>query len=196
MHTCVKEAVKLHEACVSLHADIYRILKLVSDMTKKGNALTQEDRADLIYLMKQVGDTFDDLKKEAYANRELLDNVLCAVHTATGAVAKERSVRGNIAVATPDVKIQATCPSSTKEPTRYGMLMRALGVKNEDVIQRGLLTAHWPKMVEYCTELSREGKPLPEGIDPENTKPKYSTAVRLRSDIDLDSVRQECSKKE
>lgn len=191
MHSAVKEAVLLHERAVAFHADAYRVLKLVSDMTKKGNALTQEERADLIYFMKHVGDIFEDIKKEAHANRELLDNVLCAVYTASGAAAKERSVKGNIAVATPDVKVQATCPSATKEPTRYGMLMRALGVTNEDTIARGLLTVHWPRMVEYCTELSREGKPLPDGIDPEHTKPKYSTSVRLRSDVDLEEVRKQ-----
>lgn len=191
MHTALKTAVVAHEEAEAFHAEMYKKLKAISDKMKDAKAgITQEDRADVIYFVKQMFDVFEDLKKEAGAMRELFDNILCAVYVSSGTAAKERSVKGNIATATPDLKVQATCPSFTKEPTRYGMLMKALGVP-ESTIQLGLLTVHWPRMVEYCTELTQQGKPLPDGIDPDNTKPKYSTSVRKRTDVDLNEVRKE-----
>lgn len=191
MHNAIKEAILAHQKAEEHYKEMYRVIKMISDATKNKNVskqLTQEERADLIYFCKQLGELHDDLGKEARAARELLDNVLCAVYIGTTA-AKERSVKGDIAIATPDLKVQGTCPSSTKEPTRYRMLMEFCGVKNE-IIEAGLLTAHWPKMVEYLTKCATEGIPFPDGIDPDNTKPKYSTAVRLRSDVDLTVIRE------
>ena len=191
MHTAVKQAVLLYEVARQAHEDAQRLLIQLDKQVKKGTDLSQGDRADIIYCTHHAAQMFDDVKKDANRLKELLDNVVCAVHVAqesgpnkTG----EASVRGSFALVTPDVKIQAHAPSQTAEPTRYAMLLRSLGVKDERTIEKGVLTFHWVRMMEYVTELAACGAPLPDGLDVENTKPKYATAVRKQKAANMEDV--------
>lgn len=194
MHNAVKQAALLYETATRAYEDAQRALIQLDKQVKKDTTLTINDRADLIYALHHSGKMFEDLKKDCNKLKELLDNVVCALYVAQEAgphKTGEASIRGSFGMVTPDVQIQAHAPSQTQEPTRYAMLLRSLGVTNEETIEKGLLTFHWVRMMEHVSALSKAGAPLPDGLDPENTKPKYTTAVRKVKTANMEDVVRE-----
>jgi hypothetical protein len=58
-------------------------------------------------------------------------------------------------------------------------------VKNDEDSEA--VRPHWPGMVSYLTGLMRQGRPLPPGIDPEKTYPRYKLRLRaLKGGVPLD----------
>lgn len=190
MHPLIAEAARRHEKLEEIHKDYYEFLRLVhSGIRSAETALTQEDRADLIFHLKHMFDMFEDLKKETNVDREMLNNILCTIFV-TRANKKDKNVKGEIATVTPRMKLAPKIPSPNKEPTKFGELLKALGVTNPEVIERGILRPHWPSLTEWCSECAEQGKPMPGGIDPSDTSALFETTVRKRTDVDLEEYRK------
>jgi len=190
MHPLVAEAARAHEDLENTHRKWYEFMRTIARAIRDGETgLSQEDRADLVYFVKHMFDIFDDLRKETRVSREMLDAIICTVWITQQS--GERSVKGDLASAMPRLTTQPRIPSPKKEPTKYGQLLKNLGVTNEDVIARGVLRLHWPSMVNWCTECSEQGLPLPAGVDPSDNESGYATTIRKRPDVDLDEYRKE-----
>lgn len=117
----------------------------------------------------------DDIRKEFKKLGETIDHMLCAVAAST----KEHKIKTPYVTASCDVKLQAPVPKRSKEPEAYEELCRALGF-SEELIKTGIADIRWPELTEYLSELTRQGKPLPPGIDPEKVKPLYTVSYRGR----------------
>lgn len=193
-HPLVAEAARSVKELQTKHRQWYEFIQVMRRAVREGGDLTQEDRADLVYLLKQIVDMFDDVKKEANVVKEMLDAILCTVFVASNMAKpkKDKNVKGELATVTPRLTTQPHIPSPNKEPTKYGQVLQSLGVENTDVIERGILRIHWPSMVEWCTERSAEGKSLPAGIDPSKNQAGYATTARKRADVDFNEYLTRC----
>lgn len=195
MHPLVAEVVRAHAEAEVQHRKFYELVRLVHRAIRSAESeLTQADRADLIYILKQVLDIWQDLKKETQVDIEVLENIFGVVFVTKAAETagkKPTNVKGTIATVTPRMTVQPAIPSPTKEPTKYRAMMEGLGVTNEEVLTRGILRPHWPSMTEWCTELSEKGLPLPKGVDPSKSNTGFATTARKRPDRSLDDIRKE-----
>lgn len=187
MRSLIFESLTTLEATRRMHATVFRVINRVKDAAGK-EPLEQSERVDLAFLMRELSELCDDLRKESNKARELLDNVMCAVwakefeeHPETG------PIRGTLATATPKVRFGVTLPSKSKDPERYEEFMRWLEIPQE-LIDAGVVSTHWPRMTEWLTERAKEGRPMPAGIDVESTYPVYSTTLRRKPDADLRAV--------
>lgn len=190
MHPLIAEAIRTHQEIETEYTGRYKLVeRLRRGVRDADTGLTQQDRADLIFLLKRTAEYWDDLRKETNRVTQMLENILGTVHVAQAS--SEKSVKGNLATCTVRLEQQPRIPSPNKEPERYGKVMQALGVTNDETIQRGALRLHWPSIVEWCTECSSEGKPMPGGLDPSDNEAAYKTTTRKRADVDLDEVRSQ-----
>jgi len=193
MNEVVGKVAMVHADLDREYTEWYKLLRVVAAAITGEEDLSQEDRADLVYFMKQLADSWDDLRKEANKIREVLDNIMGTVWVADSlnGKTKQKSVKGTIGLVTPKMKITPKIPSPRTEPTKYGMMLKDLGVTNDEVIERGVLRLHWPSMTEWLTELAEQGKPAPKGVDADATDSKYTSSVRKRADVVLDDYRKE-----
>lgn len=193
MHYAVSEAIAMHALAEQLHF-VWRqkLVELETAIRSPEESLSQEDRADLIFFLKRTAEVFDDLRKASKRNTEQLENIIGSVFVAQQlmmpASQKSKSVKGYIALATVNVHEQPKLPSPNKEPTKYGVALRAVGVESEETIRRGLLRFHWPSMVEWATELAEQGQSLPEGLSVSDNESSYTTTSRKRADVQLEDV--------
>lgn len=194
MHRIISQITQAHESLSGIHAKWYGLISYVKKAIRDGESnLSQSDRVDLIYLLKGINEVFDDLRKETKSTREQLDAILCTIYVIESKENSntDKSIKGGLASATPRLTMQPKLPSPTKHPTKYGNVLRGLGVVNDEVIRRGIFRIHWPSMVKWCTELAEEGKPFPVGINPSDNEAGYATTIRKRSDVDLEDFRKE-----
>lgn len=190
MHTSTASAINAHEQSEKFYQETYQaVSRIATELRSRNSTLTQADRADLLYFLKKTAEMLDDLRKEFNSSAELLANIIASVHIHQANT--ETSVRGGIALATPTYRTAPRIPSATKEPLRYAAILRGLGVTNEEVIEKGVLGFHWPRMVEWLSELAAQGKPNPEGIDPEDTEPVYGATSRMVKGATLETARQQ-----
>lgn len=176
MHELVHETQKLHEKLKRTYETTYAHFVKVRDVDQA--ELTQGDRADLALLMREVGDMLDDLRKEAGANRELLDKVMCLIWTTEAEDSLlGKSIRGEIATATPDVRMAVNPPHPKRDRAKYELFANWAGLSAE-FAESGLMRPHWPTLREMLSERMAQGKPLPPGIDASDTYAVYSTTLR------------------
>lgn len=161
------------------HQRLYSFLLKTREIAES-NPLNQGIRADVAYCLREVHQWADDLRKEAASLRELLDQLICVQWVQEGQNDPEnqaRSVRGRFALATPNVRMAAVVPSKSKDEEGYNKVMSGLGVPQE-LVEAGVLSAHWVRLGEWLSERMSKGEPLPEGVDLNKTQPVYSTALR------------------
>lgn len=180
MHESVAESVTLLDRVQRMHRVLYAHFGKIETVAKSSD-LSQGDRADLAYLMREIAALCDDCRKEAKTKRELLDRIICLVWTKQcedDPDETSRSIKGEIATATPRIRLSFK-PPHPRDP-EYVTLLSYFGI-DDHVIADGALRPHWPSMTAYLSKLMEEGKPLPPGIDPSDTYPIYATTLTKRT---------------
>ena len=117
-----------------------------------------EDLADCGFLMREMADTLDDLRKECNARKDIISTILAVRMTRDflDGASTEMITRGELASATPDVKVEPMIPKAgTPE---YASMCKALGVSQE-MIETGVLKPHYKHLSTWLTE--RVEKALP-----------------------------------
>jgi len=160
--------------CQLLYNLVYGFL---SEMTPsiKSKALDNSELTDFGFLCRELENLFDELRKECKARKELCGSIIAyrlIQESLTDPTITMRS-KGTLATGTPDIKMQAALPK--KFTDEYFQLTDFFGVPR-DVAETGILRLDWKRVTEYCTKLSNEGKPIPEGFG--KRYPLYSTTFR------------------
>lgn len=141
--------------------------------------LTQKERVDAAYILREMADVYDDLRKELRATQELITKMVCAAWIKDSETlspdSMNRSIRGELALGTPDIKFTANVPSASKDPELYKKFMTAMGV---DESLHGMIRPHWPSMREYISTELAAGHPPPPGINPDDLYPDYRLSLR------------------
>lgn len=150
------EAQRAHEA---LHDAAFQI---GSALQRDINAMTEGEMTDAGYLFRECERLLNDARKEAERRKDGLGKVLVALVTKRALSSGcELIARGELATATPDIKMRAKIPK--KDTPEYFALLEAMGVP-EDMRKTGVLTFHWRHMSDWITEAASRGVKLPPGI--------------------------------
>lgn len=161
-----------------LFNEIYRpVLDQMMDVSKKAEELSLEDAVDLGFLCRELYNQFDELRKEVKARQEKIGRFIATalVNQLVSGSDEDVFVRGIYASGTPDVGVVPKLPK--KGTQEYMDLCEHFGITSE-LAQRGLVVWHYPQIAEYCTELAKEGKKMPPGVDGNATK--LATIFRRR----------------
>ena len=188
MHDAVLIALRRYQSLERMYPAIYSDLSRLETLAKSSD-LTQGDRADAAYAMREISRVVADIRKEADRIKRLLDQVMCVVWTTNCETddSTPRSIHGEVAIATPNVKMGVTLPTKNTDPENYRTLMQHFGFSDE-LIEADAVRTHWPGMVQYMTNLMEEGKPLPPGVRPDQTYPIYNTTIRKRPEKEVASA--------
>lgn len=134
---------------------------------------------DAGFLMREIENHCDDLRKEAKAKKNLVEMVI-AKRAITDSVneAGVGNIDGRLATGTPDVKQEPKMPK--KGTAEYVALCQYFGL-SEKAIRAGVMSPHYLRLGEWATEATKNGEPLPDGLL--ETRPKFTVAFRRKRQV-------------
>lgn len=155
----------LKSLMVSAHAQLDELLLFLR---------SQPDLAEVVdigYCCREASKIVDDLRKEFNAKQELCEKLIClsAIQRCDAS-----AVRGTLATASPDVKMEVILP--TRGTPEYEELMSHLGIPKD---ARNLISPSYRQMAEFVTKQIENEQPLPPGVG--KPTPKYRATFRVRS---------------
>jgi hypothetical protein len=134
--------------------------------------------ADVKFVMRKIDDLLEEMHKRSKASNEVLDRLVCAKWALQETT---EPVRTEYVTITPRIKLATKLPK--KGEPEYEELMREFGVTDPDLLVNDSVRPHWPGVMNYITELTALGKPLPKCIKQETTYPVYSTVVKEKKGL-------------
>lgn len=178
------ELLKKYDKIQDLFAETYEEFSRLRDCTK-ANTFNLEEYVNRIFIVRKMSEFLVDLRKEADGVIELMERQCCALWVLkhTNDPAGTEPIRAEFATGSPKTGLRANIPKLDKDPERFLALMKFFGMSEEQA-RLNVIRPHWPAMKTYLTELSQEGKPLPDGIKPTDAYPTYSIVTRMRRDLD------------
>lgn len=171
----VKEYGKMKKVYLSC----YELLSILRDELRISK-YELKDMVNFIYVIREISRLADDLRKEADGIGHMFENVLCAVYVTAN---ETGPIRASLATGTPDLKLGVKVPNQKREPERFQKLMTHFGISKE-VISARVVKPYWPGICEQVSRLAEEGKPLPPGINPDDTYPTYKVRVKMIQNLD------------
>lgn len=180
MHKQVTDTRAMYTRVETMHRVVYGLLIQVRDELRDAE-LSQGDRVDLSFLLREMAKMFKDLEKESRLLRENNDNIVCFKAISSQSV---ENIKGEIATGTPQVKTTAKLPSRSRDPEAFYQLMEDLGVPPESVAQDAV-RPHYPGMLELISQRVADGKNPPRGIDPTTMHPTYTLTLRKKAGVDV-----------
>jgi len=160
----------MHNKLVEFQEQLIHFHYQLSPEVKEGE-IDLSELTDVGYLHREMEKTLEELLRDVRAQKNFLSRILAI--KITKRVLRDPTLKlqskGQLAKAFPDAKVVPKLPR--KDDPKYSVLLKALGVE-EDSITRQLVMVYWPKFCEYITELTAEGKPLPEGIISSKVEPQ------------------------
>jgi hypothetical protein len=150
------------------------LLSLQKDLEEE---IDEKELADISFALRECENLLQDVRKEVSKTLARAKHSTCYVWTA-----KQMSnpngepIRTPYVTATPEIKMYVPFPSK-KDKEGWSELMEYLGVSKETA-DNELVRPHYNSMLELCTRLSKEGKPLPPGLDPSKQKPIHDLRFR------------------
>ena len=157
----------------------YEQLAYIRDEAKSGK-YSMEDLVNLVHVSREISKLANDLRKEADGIVYILEQVVCVVYLTQ---AEGKPIRASLATGSPSMKLSVKLPHRERNPEEFEALMNYFGIELSSLTDRAV-RPHWPAICEIVSVLAEEGKPLPPGINPENTYPTYSLVIRSKRDLD------------
>jgi hypothetical protein len=149
---------------------------LVDKMRK--NILDKEQLADVGYLLRQGEKLLDDWRKDCKAAKELAGKIIALqiLQSAESLSGEGEDVaRGDIAIAIPDLKMEAELPK--KGTPEYEAFLGHFGV-NAGTAELGILKPDWKAIGKLVTDAAQDGKKFPPGLG--KKYPRYTATFRRR----------------
>lgn len=171
----IKEYVKMKQ----IYLSCYELLAILRDDLRAGK-YKLEDMVNFIYVMREISRLANDLRKETDGISHMFENMACMLYTVAN---KTDPIRASLATGSPDVKLAVKIPNREREPEKFYALMNFFDVAS-DALEKKVTKPHWPGICEQVSIMAEEGKPLPPGIDPDDTYPTYRVTIRGLQDID------------
>ena len=166
------------------HQAIYDVAIGIRDLAVKGE-ISNEDSVDIAFLLRSIAEYFDDLRRETDKIRIIIEKITC-MRWMQSSLNEDPSkvtqtIQGELASGTPHLKTGAAIPNRNKDPEAHIEFMRQIGVSGE-ALRRNMVRVHWPLVIDYFTDLTERGLPLPKGIDTSRTYTLYSLRLRERKE--------------
>jgi hypothetical protein len=151
------------------------------------NIVTEHDMesaTDIAYGLQKILQMVKDTEKDTRIRQQLAEKMACVLWVKDGG--EKSNIKTDYVTGTPDVKMIASIPRRDKEPDAFFALMDHFGLPRDlfpgedaDVVR-----PHWPGVVAALSKEMSEGKPLPNGIDPNKTYPKYELRLHGKKGVD------------
>lgn len=170
---------KEYDKMKKVHLTCYELLSIIRD-SLRASKYEMKDMVNFIYVMREISKLADDLRKEADGIGHMFENAACAVWVAQS---ETKPIRAALATGTPDCKLALKVPNRKTEPERFQKMMDFFGIPASAVAAR-VIKPYWPGLCEFISLLSEEGKPLPPGVDPDDTYPTYRVRVKMIANLD------------
>lgn len=153
-----KELISLHSRLQKLQMDIHQELAAIAQSIPSE---TVPDLVDAGYLCRELSSMCDDLRKGLTNRQVVIARYLAARAAVDGMQGSETSLKGELATATPDIKVMPKIPENGS--TDYIELMRWIGVPDE-LISRDMLRPSFSTIQRVLTQMAVDGKKPPPGI--------------------------------
>lgn len=166
----VRESVKL---CLRARSALQTAFKSYID---PNGGTTIDDMVDDLYLLKQAEQFYDQYARDLRRQIESQSGQLALVFMAS----YKTSHSTDWATATNKTEAKPSIPE--KGSPEYRELLTYLGVP-EDRHEEDGIRPHWPTIKAQCELALSQGKPLPPGINPQQTTLKPSIAIRAKQEL-------------
>lgn len=183
MHRIVSDLRDKLTEITLLHRTLFLQLRSTEEAVKTGTLSSETALVDAAYLMREMSKLLDDTRKEMDQVKDTACRTACLSWTT-----KQLSdpsiggtIRGEIAVGTPDIKMVPKFPK--KGTQEYEAFCTAFGLKREG-LDADVFHIHWPHAVEYVSDCIALGKPLPPGIDPATLKMMNNLSLESYQEVD------------
>ena len=178
---------------LALYANVHRIhCELVNTALDIEANIKQEtsthELADLGYVLREV---LKLLQENAVQLRKV-ESLTAKLFTALWALDQNLPavVETEWCSCSPDVKTHASEPKLEDDPERYRSIMSQLGLPSE-LVDTGLFRLSFMGLADKLTQLEKDGKRLPEGLDKVWKEHKLSIRSRRKLATVLAAARQE-----
>jgi len=178
------EVIQMYRHAKTQFVNYYQVVTKLRDSVKTGK-FTLEELVDRIFVLRETSKYLEDIRKEIDGVKHIMEQVCCAQYTVkySDDPGKSEPIRATLATGTPKLSMRAKLPKLRSEPERYHKLLKYFGIPDK-LINSDTFRPHWPSMCEHLRVLAEEGKPLPDGINPDETYPVYSVTVLSRKDLE------------
>ena len=173
------ELIKEYTKMKQVYLSCYELLANLRD-DLRASKYELEDMVNFIYVMREISKLTNDLRKETDGISHMFENMACMLYTIKQ---KTDPIRASLATGSPDVKLAVKIPNREREPEKFYALMNFFNISS-DALEKKVTKPHWPGICEQVSIMAEEGKPLPPGLDPEDTYPTYRVMIRGLQDID------------
>jgi len=164
----------LYTKAQRLHKELYQqLLELKRDI---GYATENQDMIELTdaaFALREATKLIEDIRKEFNKLQATAKIQACLAWTDKQVM---EPIRTLYVTAEPDVKMYAPFPTK-RDKEGWFELMTWMGVPSW-VADRELVRPHYNSMLDLCTELAKDGKPLPPGVDPAKQIPQYDLKMK------------------
>lgn len=159
-------------------------------MRSEAENATKEELTDVTLVLREISRVLKDSQKECFHLSELCEKIACLkwiAETQNDVENAKNNIHGTLARATPDLKQAVSIPSRDKQPEAYYRMMKSLGAVT--AARKDLVRPHWPGLTDHISMLMKNGKQVPDGIDPRTNYHIYrlSPVVRLTR-VDLEGL--------
>lgn len=138
--------------------------------------------ADIAYALREIRELAEDIRKRADLHGRTAQSAGCMLAITES---DPSSIRTEYCTATPTCKTIVKIPKLSNDPEGFAALMKHLGVPDDLWVERkhAAVSVNWPGLVDLLSQQQAEGKPLPEGIDPNSSYTDYSLRILGRKPI-------------
>lgn len=164
-----------------LHHETY--LNLTRLKAEVGKSLDIEATTDAIGVLKKSFDLIKDLKMEVDKCVQQLEKVTCALYIRSSSIGEP--IRGQWVTGTPGGKSRLKLPP--RNSPQYDKFLSAVGIA-PSAIDSGMVRLHWPSVQEYLNVLEEQGKPMPPGIEANESETEFGVRCLFHRDVDLDTL--------
>lgn len=150
---------------------------MLAEVSPLSATMDLNELADLGFMMREISNFADGMRKDCDRLQTLAGNLLCARQAEESATIQ--SVATPYCTAIPKVEWYSSVPKKEKDPEKYYAITDFLGIPRE-VADVEAVRVHWPGWSEFLTNYQSTGKPLPEGLPQEDVKPIYKVSYRAK----------------
>lgn len=139
---------------------------------------------DYMYILHKAAELAEDLRKELNRQRETMARMTCIrwVQETVNSGENPEPIRGKLAIGSPDVRSALSMPKV--DTAEHDAIMETLGIPHA-AIETGLFRIHWPRLVDYITDLQAQGKNIPKCFSTCNRFDDYRVVLRPKRGVSI-----------
>lgn len=137
------------------HADRLGLLRSLAFQVKN-EELSLTELVDIGFLLREIEDLLDEMRKDVKAHKEMIGKVACYQL----ALEDKTSYKGTLAIGTVKIDYYSSIPHPDRDPVGFKNVCKWFGI-DIGTSPNGSVRLHWPAMKKHITKCIEEGGELP-----------------------------------